>query len=156
MCQSQKPGYVILNLVSAVFFCPCWKIQQVELQRRRRDGLGRRPQQREPVLGILLWAPWALKKKSQGTITIQFFTLSLLFLMARVQRHALVSNLSLFINIFFWKFGSKHGLTGARATLLLLLFHHRWFSLVLNEGLHYQCVLTQTAPPKGHASKFQN
>lgn len=158
--QSQKPGYVILNLVSTVFFCPCSKIQQVELQRRRRDGLGRRPQQREPVLGIPLWAPWALKKKSQGTITIPFFTLSLLFLMARLQRHTLVSNLSSFINIFLWKFGSN--MTSQehefwpRLPYPCCFFHQWWFSLALNEGLHYQCVFTQTAPPKGHASKFLN
>lgn len=49
---SQKPVYVILNLVSAVFMS-MFK-DQVELQRKKRDGLGRCPQQREPVLGIPL------------------------------------------------------------------------------------------------------
>lgn len=69
---------------------------QVELQRKKRDGLGHCPQQREPVLGIPLWDPWALKKKSQGTITIPFFLPFPFFF----QRHALVSNLSLFIYLF--------------------------------------------------------
>lgn len=142
---------------------------QVELQRKKRDGLGRCPQQREPVLGIPLWDPWALKKKSQGTITIPFFfTLSLLFSWLGY-KGMLWCQTSLYLLIYlfehlgatrplrsFGRVSQEFWPSNTRLNYPGCFFHQRWFSLALNEGLHYRCVLTQTAPPKGHASKFIN